>query len=159
MNRGRLSSFKLGNGCKYIPKQLPWDIKSIQYDYAFPCATQNEIDYNGAQTLIRNGVRGLFEGATMPITKEGREIIQQAKMLYIPDIAAAAGGIAVSGLEMSLNVQHLQWTEEEVDGHLKRIMSDIYLQIETSDKTLAYGAHRSAFLSVAHAMKSLGWVF
>mmetsp|Transcript_13422 Transcript_13422/g.20368 ORF Transcript_13422/g.20368 Transcript_13422/m.20368 type:complete len:372 (+) Transcript_13422:540-1655(+) len=163
VNRGRLSSFSLDKGrerrCKYIPKHSPWNMQSIQCDYAFPCATQNEIDENGAKTLIRNGVKGLFEGANLPTTLEAQRIIQQAKIIFIPGIAANAGGVSVSGLEMSQNSQCLQWTEEEVDEHLKRIMMDIYRKIDQSNGSLASGAHRSAFLSVAHAMKDLGWVF
>eukprot|EP01083_Nonionella_stella_P004611 13395_1 len=158
IHRARLSSLSIG---RYIPNSSPWELKSVPCDYAFPCATENEIDLEGTENLIKNGLKGLFEGANLPVTLGGQSILQKAEILYIPGKAANAGGVAVSGLEMSQNAQRLQWTEKEVDDRLQNIMINIFDQMETSgdNGTLIDGANRAGFLRVAHAMKELGWIY
>jgi len=161
VHRARLSSLPIG---KYMPDKSPWNLSFTTFDYAFPCATQNEIDRDGAASLVKNGVQGLFEGANLPTTLEGQDILRKKQILYIPGKAANAGGVAVSGLEMSQNAQRLQWSEEEIDNRLHSIMTDIYDQIEAQSRngsggTLEDGATCAGFLKVAQAMKEMGWVY
>ena len=90
---------------QFYPNEKPWTLKDLKYDYAFPCATQNEIDAEGAALLVKNGGLGVFEGANLPTTMEGQNVFRQNKVLYIPGKAANAGGVGVSGFEMSQNAQ------------------------------------------------------
>ena len=145
----------VGDGAK------PWGVKC---DIALPCATQNELDADGARKLVENGCICITEGANMPTTPEAIEIIQGAKLLYSPGKASNAGGVAVSGLEMTQNSIRQKWTAEEVDGHLRRIMSDIHdacTKYGTEpDGYVNYvkGANTAGFLKVAGAMMDQGLV-
>ena len=107
----------------YYPGQRPW---GIACDVAMPCATQNELNGDEAQTLVDNGCRCVVEGANMPSTPEAIRIFQQHRLLYAPGKAANAGGVATSGLEMTQNSMRLTWTPEEVDERLHAIMRNIH---------------------------------
>ena len=138
-----------------------WDIKA---DCAFPCATQNEINEKDAQNLIKNSVGVVAEGANMPTTIEGINIFLDNKILYAPGKAANAGGVAVSGLEMTQNSMRLQWTREEVDNKLKEIMKKIHnvcydASLEYNDEgNYVKGANIAGFVKVADAMLDQGLV-
>eukprot|EP00565_Helicotheca_tamesis_P002397 CAMPEP_0185740882 /NCGR_PEP_ID=MMETSP1171-20130828/38661_1 /TAXON_ID=374046 /ORGANISM="Helicotheca tamensis, Strain CCMP826" /LENGTH=471 /DNA_ID=CAMNT_0028412811 /DNA_START=123 /DNA_END=1538 /DNA_ORIENTATION=+ len=148
---------------RYIPNESPWTLNDTPYDLAFPSATQNEIDGKGAELLLSKGALGVFEGANLPTTIKGQEVFRtKPDVIYIPGKAANAGGVGVSGLEMCQNAQRLQWRPEEVDDKLKKMMEDIYDQMETSSgkgDTLEAGANRAGFLKVAKAMEELGWLY
>lgn len=157
--RGRISEYAEKFKCQYYPNQRPW---GVPCDIALPSATQNELDGKDAQTLVKNGCQCVSEGANMPCTPEAIEVFRQAKILYAPGKAANAGGVAVSGLEMSQNAQHTSWTREEVDRRLKDIMRNIH---ETccrygakTDGTVDYvdGANIGGFVRVADAMLAQG---
>ena len=141
-------------GCRNI-----WNVKC---DIALPCATQNELDVNGANALIANGVKYVAEGANMPSTPEAVEAFLNAGVYFGPAKAANAGGVATSGLEMSQNSMRLSWTFEEVDEKLNGIMKGIYKAAYDAAKeygcegNLVKGANIAGFLKVAEAMKSQG---
>jgi len=138
-----------------------WDHKA---DAAFPSATQNEINEKDAQNLVNNGVKLISEGANMPTTPEGIKVVMDNKMLYGLGKAANAGGVAVSGLEMSQNSMRYSWTREEVDAKLQRIMKDIHsAAFETSkaygdEGNYPLGANIAGFTKVAKAMLAAGVV-
>jgi glutamate dehydrogenase (NADP+) len=113
INRGRIREFAEKYGCKYVAGARPWGEVA---DIALPSATQNEINGEQAATLIKNGVIAVSEGANMPSTPDAIKIFQDAKILYAPGKASNAGGVSVSGLEMSQNSERLSWTAEEVDN-------------------------------------------
>ncbi len=146
-------------GVEFHEGKRPWELKC---DVALPCATQNELDKEDAQTLINNGCLCVSEGANMPCTPEAMEVFEKAKILYAPGKAANAGGVATSGLEMSQNSMKLSWTREEVDEKLKRIMRNIHdacVKYGTeSDGYINYvkGANIAGFLKVADAMVEQG---
>ena len=133
-------------------------------DIALPCATQNELDLNGARALIGNGCYAVAEGANMPCTPEAVEALQAAGVLFAPAKAANAGGVATSALEMSQNSMRFYWTFEEVDEHLKRIMTDLYRNASRAAEqygmagNLAAGANIAGFLKVADSMLAYGVV-
>ena len=143
-------------GCNGI-----WNIKC---DIALPCATQNELDKEGAKALIANGVFAVAEGANMPSTPEAIELFRENGVLFAPAKAANAGGVATSALEMSQNSMRYSWTFEEVDAKLKDIMEGIYRNISDAAKTysepdnLVAGANIAGFLKVADAMYAQGLV-
>ena len=162
--RARLSSLAVSQTSgEYVPNHSPWKIRDLQLDYAFPCATQNEINGQAAQRLIQNGTKGIFEGANLPTTLEGQKLFRENKILYVPGKAANAGGVATSGFEMAQNAQRLDWEEQYMDERLKNTMLSIYNKIDIimpgGECTLEEGANRVGFLKVAEAMKSLGWVW
>jgi glutamate dehydrogenase (NADP+) len=138
-----------------------WDHKA---DCAFPSATQNEINKNDAQRLLRNGVGVIAEGANMPSTIEAVKMYLDAKILYGPAKAANAGGVATSGLEMAQNSMRYSWTREEVDNRLRMIMKSIHKAcVETADRfgtpgNYVNGANIAGFLKVADAMIDQGLV-
>jgi glutamate dehydrogenase (NADP+) len=138
-----------------------WDHKA---DCAFPSATQNEINGKDAQNLINNGVRVVAEGANMPTMPEGVDIFLDHKILYGPGKAANAGGVSVSGLEMTQNSMRISWTREEVDNRLKMIMRSIHRTcVEASERVGApgnyvAGANVAGFLKVVNAMMDQGLV-
>src|SRR5690606_38909465 len=104
---------------EFLPGKKPWHLKC---DIAFPCATQNELDAEDAKTLLANGCHCIAEGANMPSTDEAIKVIMKSEILYAPGKATNAGGVAVSGLELSQNRLGQQWTAEKVDSKLKTIM-------------------------------------
>ena len=138
-----------------------WNVKA---DVTLPCATQNELKAEDAKTLVGNGLAALAEGANMPCTPEAVEIFQSNNILFAPGKASNAGGVATSGLEMSQNSLRMNWTREEVDGHLRRIMKDIHsacVQFGTrEDGSVDYvgGANIAGFVKVADAMLDQGVV-
>ncbi len=161
IKRGRIKEYAEKYGAEYFEGEKPWSIKC---DAAFPSATQNEINGDDARKLIDNGCFVISEGANMPTTPEGIEKFLEAGILYGPGKAANAGGVAVSGLEMSQNSQRLSWTREEVDSRLKDIMQSIhkaaYDAAEEYGKTGNYvvGANIAGFVKVADSMFDQGLV-
>ena len=158
--RGRISEAAEEFGFEYKEGAEPWGIKA---DLAFPCATQNEIDGKEAKTLVKNGVRGVSEGANMPTTPEAIHVFSEAPhLLHAPAKAANAGGVAVSGLEMSQNSLRLQWTEADVDERLKNIIRNIHDQcVEYGVQKGGHvdyfkGANIAGFTKVADAMLAYG---
>ena len=143
-------------GCRNI-----WNVKC---DIAMPCASQNEMDENGAKALIANGAMGVFEGANMPLTPEAIAAVQAAGLVYSPGKASNAGGVATSGLEMSQNSIRMSWSFEEVDEKLLGIMKNIYkacydASVECGKPgDLMLGANVAGFLKVAEAMMAQGIV-
>ena len=139
-------------------------IWTVKCDIALPCATQNEMDLEGAKALIANGCMGVFEGANMPLTPEAIAAVQGAGLMYSPGKASNAGGVATSGLEMTQNSMRLSWSFEEVDEKLQGIMKNIFhaaydASVEVG-KTgdLMVGANVAGFLKVAAAMMAEGVV-
>jgi len=163
VKRARLSSLGARVSGQYIPNHSPWTLPDLDVDFVFPCATQNEIDGNGAKMLMQKGVMGVFEGANLPVSTEGQEVLRAHRdVLYIPGKAANAGGVGVSGLEMSQNASRTYWKREKVDAMLKEMIAGIYQQMKDKageDGTLEEGCNRAGFLKVAHALKELGWVY
>ncbi|OCC15158.1 NADP-specific glutamate dehydrogenase [Dissulfuribacter thermophilus] len=159
--RGRISQFAKDRGLRYFSGKKPW---AVPCDIALPCAIQNEISDSDAKTLIMNGCRFFLEGANIPCTPEAVHTIMASKRVFIPGKAANAGGVAVSGLELTQNSMRLSWTEEELDLRLKEIMADIHATIvkygREHDGYVNYkkGANIGAFLKVADAMLSCGTV-
>lgn len=147
---------KYTEGCNGI-----WNVKC---DIALPNATQNEIDKNAAETLVKNGCWAVGEGANMPSTPEAIEVFQKNKVLFAPAKASNAGGVATSALEMSQNSMRLSWTFEEVDAKLKNIMVNIYKNASQAAKEYGYednlvvGANIAGFKKVADAMLAQGIV-
>lgn len=145
----------------YHAGERPWGEKA---DIALPCATQNEINGEQAQKLVDNGVFAVAEGANMPSLPEAIKIFQDAKILYAPGKASNAGGVSVSGLEMSQNSERLSWTSEEVDNRLKLIMADIHANCVKygtgEDGYINYvkGANVAGFMKVAKGMMAQGLV-
>ncbi len=139
-------------------------IWSIPCDIALPCATQNEINKESAELLVKNGCFCVSEGANMPSTPEAIEVYLQNGLLYGPAKAANAGGVATSGLEMSQNSERLSWTFDEVDAKLQGIMKSIFAACESAAKEYGMegnymaGANIAGFLKVAEAMKAQGCV-
>ena len=131
---------------------------------ALPCATQNELDLNSAKALIANGCFAVAEGANMPCTPDAVDAFQAAGVLFAPAKAANAGGVATSALEMSQNSMRFYWTFEEVDDHLRRIMTDLYRNASSaaeqygSPGNLAAGANIAGFLKVGESMLAYGIV-
>jgi len=146
---------------KYVAGAKPWFEKA---DIASPCATQNEINEEAARALVANGVIAVSEGANMPTTPEAIKVFQDAKILYCPGKASNAGGVAVSGLEMSQNSERLHWSREEVDAKLHDIMNNIHENCvkygTQADGYINYvkGANVAGFLKVAKAMMAQGIV-
>ncbi|KAG7356346.1 glutamate dehydrogenase [Nitzschia inconspicua] len=159
--RGRLSSLDGKLSGEYIEKKSPWQL-DVAFDIALPSATQNEIDEDGAALLVKNGIMALSEGANLPTNLNAQDIIRaHPEIVYLPGKASNAGGVGVSGSEMSQNSQRLTWTEEKVDRKLQDMMANIYCQMEAvtmTGGTFEEGANRAAFVKVAHAMRELGWV-
>jgi len=143
-------------GCRNI-----WKVKC---DIAMPCASQNEMDEEGAKALIENGAIAVFEGANMPLTPEAIALVQSKGLLYSPGKASNAGGVATSGLEMSQNSIRMSWTFEEVDEKLRGIMKNIFnacydASVECGRPgDLMVGANVAGFLKVADAMMAQGIV-
>ena len=158
--RGRIKEYvEQYPTAKYVEGMKPWFEKA---DIALPSATQNEINEEAAKALVANGVMAVSEGANMPTTPEAIRVFQEAKILYAPGKAANAGGVSVSGLEMSQNSERLSWTSEEVDSRLHAIMENIHQNCvkygTEPDGYVNYvkGANVAGFMKVAKAMMAQG---
>ena len=159
--RGRIEEYAKEFGAEFHAGQRPWGVTA---DVALPCATQNEISQAEAQTLIANGCMAVSEGANMPTEQNGIHDFVKAKVLFAPSKAANAGGVAISGLEMSQNSAGITWKEEELQNLLRTIMSDIHTNCveygKTDDGYVDYvkGANIAGFIKVADAMIAYGVV-
>ncbi|MBL4752681.1 MAG: NADP-specific glutamate dehydrogenase [Flavobacteriales bacterium] len=156
--RGRISEYADRYGCEFHAGKTPWEVPC---EAAFPSATQNELNEEDAKKLLSNGCFVISEGANMPCTPKAITLFQEAKILYGPGKAANAGGVAVSGLEMTQNAQMLMWTSEEVDNKLQSIMKNIHENCVRHGKEGDYvnyvkGANIGGFLKVADAMLAQG---
>ena len=158
--RGRIKEYADKYNVEYFEGKRPWHIKC---DVAIPCATQNEINENDAKKLVSNDCKCVVEGANMPTEPDAVEILLKNKVLFAPGKAANAGGVAVSGLEMSQNSMFASWSREEVDSKLKNIMESIHQQCITYGKEENYinyikGANIAGFIKVADSMLDQGVV-
>ena len=160
VERKRLREYKSYRpNAEYHEDGVIWDVPC---DIALPCATQNELQLGHAQTLIKNGVFAVGEGANMPSTPDAIHAFQSAGVLFAPAKAANAGGVATSALEMSQNSQRLSWTFEEVDGKLHQIMVGIFGQMAAAAAKYGHegdyvvGANIAGFVKVADAMLAQG---
>lgn len=160
VKRGRIKDYlNYVKTAKYVENEKPW---VETFDIAAPCATQNEVDEKYAKLMVKNGVKLVVEGANMPLNIDAINVMKENKVLYMPGKAANAGGVSVSGLEMSQNSLRLSWTFEEVDNRLKDIMKNIYKQVtETADEfglkgDFVAGANIAGFKKVATAMLAQG---
>jgi glutamate dehydrogenase (NADP+) len=156
--RGRIGEYADEYKSATFHEGRPW---GVPCDIALPCATQNEISQADAETLLKNGCMGVSEGANMPTELAGIDAFQHAKILYAPSKAANAGGVAVSGLEMSQNSARIAWSETDLDNLLKETMLKIhdscveYGQNKDHVDYLA-GANIAGFIKVADAMLAYG---
>lgn len=168
VRRGRIAEYaQKYKEATYIPHDGSatsnplWDVKA---NYAFPCATQNEINANDARNLTANKIQLVGEGANMPTTLEAKDILMEAGVLLAPGKASNAGGVAVSGLEMVQNSQRLQWTPAQVDAQLLTIMKNIYANISSTAEKYSTknnfidGANIAGFLKISEAMIGQGYV-
>ncbi len=160
--RGRICEYlEHSKTARYFENGLVW---SVPCDVALPCATQNEIDEEGAALLIKNGCAAVAEGSNMSTTIDAVGLLQSANVLFAPGKAANAGGVAVSALEMAQNSMRLFWTFEDVDNRLQGIMHDIFENISGAAErygmkgNLVAGANIAGFLKVASAMFQQGVV-
>jgi len=159
VQRGRIREYAEKYGCKYVEGGRPWGEK---YTIALPSATQNELNGDDARKLLANGCIAVSEGANMPSTPEAVNEFIKAKILYAPGKAANAGGVSVSGLEMTQNSIRLSWNKEEVDARLKEIMANIHdacVKYGTEDNgfvNYVKGANVAGFMKVAKAMMAQG---
>ncbi|MBD3730784.1 MAG: NADP-specific glutamate dehydrogenase [Sphingomonadales bacterium] len=160
--RGRIAEYADAfKGASFHEGKTPW---GVTCDVALPCATQNELLGEDARTLVKNGCIAVSEGANMPTDLEGVHVFKDAKLLYAPGKASNAGGVAVSGLEMSQNSGRRAWKEEELQQMLKDIMADIHQRCLTyGDQGGGYvdyvkGANIAGFKKVADAMLAFGVV-
>ena len=159
VKRGRISEYAKEYNCVF-KKGTPW---GIACDIALPCATQNELNLDDAQTLVSNGCICVSEGANMPTTPDAIEFFINEKILFAPGKASNAGGVATSGLEMSQNSLRINWTREEVDSKLKEIMKNIHSSCVRYGKDKDFinyvkGANIAGFVKVADAMLDQGIV-
>jgi len=159
VRRGRISEYAEKYGVAFSEGR-PW---GVSCDLAFPCATQNEVSGEEAATLIKNGCMGVAEGANMPTVQGGIDAYIKSKILFAPSKAANAGGVAVSGLEMSQNSARISWKEEELQDLLRGIMKDIHDQCVEYGSEGDYvnylkGANIAGFRKVADAMLAYGVV-
>jgi glutamate dehydrogenase (NADP+) len=157
IKRGRINEYSDKFGAEFMEGKRPWGIKC---DVALPCATQNEINEAEAKELVNNGCFVVAEGANMPSDAEAVNVFLSKKILFGPGKAANAGGVAVSGLEMSQNSMHLSWTREEVDTRLKNIMNSIHSSCleHSTNENYVKGANIAGFIKVADSMLDQGVV-
>ena len=161
VRRGRIKEYADKYGCKYVADARPWCEKG---DIALTSATQNEINGDDANALLANGVIAVSEGANMPSTPDAIHAFQQARILYAPGKASNAGGVSVSGLEMSQNSGKINWSSAKVDEMLHEIMYNIhsacvkYGTCEDGYIDYVKGANVAGFLKVAKAMMAQGVV-
>ncbi len=147
--RGRMAEFAKHHRLKFHAGQTPWDLAC---DIALPCATQNEIGYEDAKTLVKHGCQCVAEGANMPSDLKAVEVFLGARLLYGPGKAANAGGVATSGLEMSQNALRLSWSRGEVDNRLHAIMKNIH------HACLEYGTQKNGFVNYVDGANIAGFV-
>jgi glutamate dehydrogenase (NADP+) len=156
---GRVSDYAEKVGARFEKDTRPWH---VPVDVALPCATQNELNLDDANMLVKNGLVCLAEGANMPCTADAAELFETHRIFYAPGKASNAGGVATSGLEMAQNAMRLTWNREEVDQRLKDIMCNIHkscLQFgKREDGSISYsnGANIAGFVRVADAMLAQG---
>jgi glutamate dehydrogenase (NADP+) len=161
VRRGRIREYAEQFNVEFYPGQRPWSVKC---DCAFPSATQNEISRKDAAHLLQNGCKLVSEGANMPSEPEAVRLFVESQIAYGPGKAANAGGVAISGLEMSQNSLHYNWTREEVDRRLQEIMHSIYTAASRTaaeygqPTNLVMGANIAGFVKVADAMIDQGVV-
>ena len=161
IRRGRISEYvQEFPRAEYLEGKRPWEVPA---DLAFPCATQNEILYTDAESLVKNGVRAVCEGANMPSVKEAIDCFQEAGLIFVPGKAANAGGVAVSGLEMTQNSMRIHWTAEEVDAKLLSIIQSIHgrcVEFGTHNQGIDYvrGANIGGFTKIADTLLAYGVV-
>lgn len=162
VRRGRISEYaKSVKGSVFHKDGRIWNTPC---DIALPCATQNELNKEDAETLIKNGVIAVCEGANMPTTPDAIDVLMQNHILFAPGKASNAGGVATSALEMSQNSLRLSWTAEEVDARLKDIMENIYKTVSETAKeydapdNFMVGANIAGFIKVADSMIEQGIV-
>ncbi len=160
VQRARISEYLTKYpGAEFYEGKTPWHIPC---DLAFPCATQNEINGEDAANLVRNGCSGVSEGANMPSNQDAITTFQKAGLLYAPSKAANAGGVAVSGLEMTQNSMRISWSRDELNTRLRNIMSDIHSKCvqygKDEDGNVDYlkGANIAGFVKVGEAMLAYG---
>jgi glutamate dehydrogenase (NADP+) len=157
--RGRLSEYADAHGVSFHADQRPW---GVPCDLALPCATQNEIDADDARELVANGCMAVSEGANMPTTLDAIRVFREGKVLFGPGKAANAGGVAVSGMEMTQNSMRMAWTAEELEDRLCGIMRRIHRQcLRHGEEPGGYmnyvkGANIAGFIKVADAMLAYG---
>ena len=148
-------------GVPFFPGKKPWEVK---VDVAMPCATQNEVKLEDAKTIVANGTKYYVEVSNMPTTLDAVEYFKEHGVVVAPSKAVNAGGVAVSGLEMSQNAMHYSWTSEEVDAKLQQIMKGIYAESYKAAKDYGFegdliaGANIAGFIKVADAMLAQGAV-
>ncbi len=162
VKRGRIKEYAdRVEGATYTERKGIWNIKSDGY---LPCATQNELDLDGAKALVANGCKYIAEGANMPTSLEATNYVQENGVLFMPGKAANAGGVATSALEMTQNSMRLSWSAEEVDEKLHTIMRDIFKKVDDASKrydmedNYVVGANIAGFEKVVEAMKAQGIV-
>ena len=162
VKRGRIKEYaERVEGSTYTEGKGIWNIKCDVY---LPCATQNELDLDGAKALVANGCKYVVEGANMPTTLEATNYVMENGVYFMPGKAANAGGVATSALEMSQNSMRLSWTEAEVDEKLHNIMVDIFKKVDAAAKkynltdNYVVGANIAGFEKVVDAMKAQGIV-
>ena len=160
VQRGRISTFAKKYKVNFYEGKRPW---GVPCELAFPCATQNEIEESDARELTSNGCVAIAEGANMPVTEEALQVFQRANVLFAPGKASNAGGVAVSGLEMSQNSIRMAWSYEELDRRLQEIMTKIHAQCvehgsEGRNVDYVKGANIAGFVKVADAMLAYGVV-
>ncbi len=162
VKRGRIKEYaERVEDSTYTEGKGIWNIKCDVY---LPCATQNELDLDGAKALVANGCKYVVEGANMPTTLEATNYVMENGLYFMPGKAANAGGVATSALEMSQNSMRLSWTEEEVDEKLHNIMIDIFKKVDDAAKrydltdNYVVGANIAGFEKVVDAMKAQGIV-
>ena len=154
-----LLTLNISPNAKFVAGKRPWEVTC---DIAIPCATQNEVNKEDAENLVKNGCVAVAEGANMPSTPEAIEVFMHHKMLFAPGKAVNAGGVATSGLEMSQNSMKMNWSAAEVDMRLHEIMRNIHtacvLHGTQPDGYINYvkGANIAGFLKVAYAMLDQG---
>ena len=149
-------------GCQFVAGEKPWGVKA---DIIMPAATQNDVNMEQAKKIVANGIKYYIEVANMPTTNDAlRYLMDQKNMIVAPSKAVNAGGVSVSGLEMSQNQEHLSWTAEEVDTKLRQIMKNIHDSSAAAAEryglgyNLVAGANIVGFQKVADAMMAQGWV-
>ena len=161
VRRGRIREYAKHYGCEFFEGKSPWIIKC---DIAFPNATQNELDEDHARTLVQNGCICVAEGANMPSTPGAIHVFEEARILYAPGKAANAGGVAVSGLEMSQNSLRYSWSREKINDKLKTIIEQIHRscvkhgRVDKDYINYETGANVAGFVKVADAMIAQGIV-